>query len=413
MSVDPSVIAAIEAAVARDPDNPALRGHLAALRLRAGDHRAALSEARTALMRAPRDRGALAVARDAARLLGDDAQAEGFGRVLADLQGHAPVELPSVGPPSPALAPLAPPRPRDEAGHEQLERSLGIAPARDRVTLADVAGPAGVRDRLERAFVGPLRRPSARGAAAATARGGLLLYGPPGCGKTFLARAIAGELGAELLAVGCDELPATWAGRGDHWLEAVFGAARRRVPGVVFLDELDALGARRRRRRSGGRRAVDQLLSELDAAHADGVAVVAATSRPWDVDPALRRAGRLDRAMLVLPPDAAARAGILSRALLGPSTARIDAEKLAARTDGFTAAELVRLVDAALDHARAESVHANVPRPITQKDLERARREISPSTLAWFATAHSYALYDGEDGTYGELLAHMREQRLL
>lgn len=415
MSVDPSVIAAMQAAADAEPDNAALRAHLAALRLRSGDHEGALSDARAVLRRAPRATGALAIARDAARLAGDEAQAEGFGRALAALQGHAPAELPPPGAPVPELGPSPPPpgvgsqtgerEPGGELDDDALARSLRLAVTRERVTLADVAGMAGVRERLESTFLGPLRTPGLRDSHGTSLRGGLLLYGPPGCGKTFLARALAGELGAELLAAGLGDVPAAWTGRSERWLAAIFQAARRRVPSVVFLHDLDA----------AGRADVEHLLAELDGARAgnDGVFVLAATNTLWDVDPALLRPGRLERTLLVLPPDRAARAGILRRSLRDRRTARIDPGKLAARTEGFSGADLVQLVEAAAAQARAEPADAGGPRPITQRDLERARREISPSTRPWLATAHSYAKFADADGAYRDLLAHMRENRLL
>jgi AAA+ superfamily predicted ATPase len=432
MSVDPSVIAAIEAAVEAAPANVALRAHLAGLRLRSGDHAGALEEARIALLGAPDDTGALAVARDAAQLTGDDAQAESYGRLLAALQGRLPLQLPQAEPrsaPDEADEPDDPEPvrrlraggPDDEPQHDvgdddDIVRGLGLAAGGERVTLADVAGMAAVRERLELAFLGPLRNPELRALYGKSLRGGLLLYGPPGCGKTFLARAIAGELGAAFFAVGLTDVLDMWLGQSEQRLHAIFEAARRRSPCVVFLDEVDALGQKRSHlRHSAGRNVVNQLLAELDGANAgnDGVFVLAATNHPWDVDTALRRPGRLDRTVLVLPPDEPARAAILERGLRERPTEGIDAGRIAARTSGFSGADLVHLVDVAVEHALADSIRSGSARPITQKDLDRARKEISASTRPWFATAHNYALYANQDGTYDDLLAYIREHGLL
>jgi len=426
MSVDPSVIAAMEAAVDNDPGNAALRSHLANLRLRAGDHEGALAEARIVLVRAPDDTGALTVARDAARLTGDEAQAEGYGRLLGALQGRQPPDR------LPSATPREPDREQRQAIHAQndddrdlddlddldaeLAHVLGVETDRDRITLADVSGMAAVRERLELAFLGPLRNPALAELYGKSLRGGLLLYGPPGCGKTFLARAIAGELGAAFFAVGLTDVLDMWLGESEQKLHAIFEAARRKAPCVVFLDEIDALGQKRSHlRHSAGRNTVNQLLSELDGAAAgnDGVFVLAATNHPWDVDTALRRPGRLDRTMLVLPPDEAARAGILRRCLRDRPVERVDPDRLASRTDGFSGADLVHLVEVGLEHALADSIRTGTARPITQKDLERARKEISPSTRPWFATAHNYALYANEDGTYDDLLGYIRANKRL
>jgi SpoVK/Ycf46/Vps4 family AAA+-type ATPase len=119
----------------------------------------------------------------------------------------------------------------------------------------------------------------------------VLLYGPPGCGKTFLARAVAGELGARFFALGLNDVLDMWLGESERRLHDAFAAARRAAPCVLFLDELDALGQKRSHlRRSAGRNVVNQLLAELDGAQADneGLFVLAATNHPWDVDTSSR-----------------------------------------------------------------------------------------------------------------------------
>ena len=365
MSVDPSVIAALEAAVDGDPMNPALRTHLAGLRLRAGDHTGALADARVVLVATPDDTAALAVARDAARLAGDDAQAESYGRVLAALQGLEPTELSTAAPapeddrpPAQRLHAGGPLGENEEDGDElddgadggDAALALGLAPTGARVTLRDVAGMTSVLERLELAFLGPLRNPELRELYGKSLRGGLLLYGPPGCGKTFLARAVAGELGAAFFAIGLNDVLDMWLGESEQRLHRIFDAARRQS---------------------------------------------------------------FDRTVLVLPPDEPARAAILRRSLCERPTERVDADRIAARTDGCSGADLVHLVDVAVEHALADSIKTGSARPVTQKDVERACKEISPSTRPWFATAHNYALYANQDGTYDDLLTYIRVNKLL
>ncbi|HEY9378202.1 MAG TPA: ATP-binding protein, partial [Jiangellaceae bacterium] len=166
---------------------------------------------------------------------------------------------------------------------------------RSTVTLADVGGMEEVKQRLEAAFLAPMRNPELRKAYGKSLRGGLMLYGPPGCGKTFLAKAVAGELGARFLSVALSDVLDMYVGRSERNVADLFALARRSAPCVLFLDEIDALGQRRSQTRmSGMRTTVNQLLSELDGISSDneGVFVLAATNHPWDVDVALRRPGR-------------------------------------------------------------------------------------------------------------------------
>src|SRR5439155_6627579 len=178
---------------------------------------------------------------------------------------------------------------------ELVEETAGDNERPD-VTLADVGGLDHVKRQLQTSFLGPMRNPKLRRMYGKSLRGGLLLYGPPGCGKTFLARAVAGELHAHFFAIGLHDVLDMWLGKSEQNLHNVFESARRNTPCVLFLDEVDALGMKRSNlSHSAGRNVVVQLLSELDSTRDDneGVFVLGATNQPWDIDPALRRPERL------------------------------------------------------------------------------------------------------------------------
>jgi SpoVK/Ycf46/Vps4 family AAA+-type ATPase len=286
---------------------------------------------------------------------------------------------------------------------------------RPAVTLADVGGMQQVKERLELSFLGPLRNPRLRGLYGKSLRGGLLLYGPPGCGKTFLARAVAGEMGAAFISLSITDVLNMWVGSSERNLHDLFQSARGHAPCVLFLDEIDALGHKRSQLNSSSMRTVvNQLLTELDGVDAnnDGVFVLAATNAPWDIDAALRRPGRLDRTLLVLPPDRAARAAILEYHLRDRPVAGVDLGKVADATEHFSGADLAHVCETAAEFAMRDSIATGEIRMIGQADMIAACREVRPSTEAWFATARNVAMFANESGEYDDLAAYLKKRKL-
>ena len=284
---------------------------------------------------------------------------------------------------------------------------------RPSVTLDDVGGMEQVKRRLRQSFLGPLRDPELRRLYGKSLRGGLLLWGPPGCGKTFIGRAVAGELGARFFTVGLHDVLDMWFGQSEHNLHDLFETARRNAPCVLFLDEVDALGHRRSRLEGGGRNVVAQLLAELDSVGSsnEGVFVLAATNHPWDVDSALLRPGRFDRMLLVLPPDPPAREAILRLHLRGKPTEALDLRRIVRATDGFSGADLALICDHATERAMDASLRSGAIRAITQADLVDGVRSIRPSVKPWLEIARNYATYSNEHGAFDELLAYLKRQR--
>jgi AAA+ superfamily predicted ATPase len=282
------------------------------------------------------------------------------------------------------------------------------------VFLADVHGMDDVKKRLEVAFLGPLRNPKLRGLYGKSLRGGLLLYGPPGCGKTFIAKAVAGEMGAKFISLSIVDVLNMYVGNSEQNLHQIFETARRNAPSVLFLDEIDALGHKRSSVNSSTMRTLgNQLLAELDGVDGnnDGVFVLAATNAPWDVDPALRRPGRFDRVILVLPPDRGARGPILQYHLRERPVANIDLRKIVGATEDFSGADLAHLCDSAAEHAMHDSIMTGDVRMIEQRDFDLALREVRPSTGPWMSAARNVAMFANESGTYDELAAYLKKRK--
>jgi SpoVK/Ycf46/Vps4 family AAA+-type ATPase len=296
----------------------------------------------------------------------------------------------------------------DSQGTFDIERS--------HVTLADVGGLEQVKQRLMASFIAPLKNPELRKMYGATMKGGLLLYGPPGCGKTFIAKAVAGELGARFITAGLSDLVLEYRGQSEKAVHELFQLARRESPCVIFLDELDAIGQRRSQTRySGMRSIVVQLLQEMDGVEAvnDGVFVLGATNQPWDVDPALRRPGRFDRTVLVLPPDQPARRAIFEVHLRERPVIGIDLDALAAHSDGLSGADIAYVCQVAGERALMDSVEIGTPRMIGMPDLVAAMREVKPSTGPWLESARNVVEYGQDDGTFAELRAYLKKVKRL
>lgn len=282
---------------------------------------------------------------------------------------------------------------------------------RPTVRFDDVGGMDRVKEEIRMKIILPLRQPDLFKAYGKRAGGGILLYGPPGCGKTFLARATAGEVQAQFLAVGISDVLDMWIGQSEKNLHAIFEQARANQPCVLFFDEVDALGANRTDMlKSGGRQIINQFLSELDGVKSsnDGVLILAATNAPWHLDPAFRRPGRFDRILFVPPPDQAARAAILRLLLKGkPVDDSIDFDALAKKTDQFSGADLKAVVDLAVEEKLRAAMQAGSLQPIGTRDLIEAAKRHKPTVRDWFETARNYALYANQSGLYDDILAHL------
>lgn len=303
---------------------------------------------------------------------------------------------------------------RDEpAAHPAEAAATG---AREGVSFADVGGLDDVKERIRMRIVLPFQKPDLFAAFGKKGGGGMLFYGPPGCGKTFLARATAGECGAHFVSVGLHEVLDMWIGNSERQLHAIFEDARRRAPTVLFFDEVDALGMQRAKLVTGAMRGViTQFLAELDgfASRNERVLVLGATNTPWDVDSAFRRPGRFSQVLFVPPPDRPGRAQILKLKLGDKPQGPMDFLRLAEMTDGWSGADLENLIDTAAESAIAKSLASGKVEPITMPMLEAARSRLRPSTREWFGTIRNHVQFANESGQYDEAADYMRRHNLM
>ena len=408
---DSPLIRSLRGAVAAAPADVPLRLHLTQLLLEAERPDDAVAEAAVALQHAPGDAQARALMVQAMGVAPPASEQPPRPRAGFDWKAAAD-QVGDAVPPRFAETPM-----RADGQDDSADADAWDVEEPGAVRLADVGGMQDVKERLEAAFLAPLRNPELRRLYRKSLRGGLLLYGPPGCGKTYVARAVAGELGAAFLSVSINDVLDMWIGNSERNMHEIFETARRQAPCVVFLDELDALGAKRSHTaHSGMRNTVNQLLSELDgidSAANEGVFVLAATNVPWDVDNALRRPGRLDRTILVLPPDRPAREAILRHHLRERPIENIDLGKLAKITDGLSGADLAHVCEAAAERALLDSARTGTVRMIGMKDLLAAADDVVPSAEPWFASARNVAMFANEGGMYDDLVAYLKKRRKL
>ena len=261
-----------------------------------------------------------------------------------------------------------------------LSRSSTEEVAVGSVTLDDVGDMVDTKQALTEAVLWPLQHPDTFARLGVDPPRGVLLYGPPGCGKTFVVRALASSGRLSVHAVKGAELMDKWVGSSEKAVRELFRRARDSAPSLVFLDEVDALAPRRGQSFDSGvtDRVVAALLTELDGIEPlRDVVVLGATNRPDLIDPALLRPGRLERLVFVEPPDADARHQILKTAAKSvPLSADVDLEALAADLDGYSAADCVALLREAALPAMRRSIDAA---DVTAADVTAARETVRPS----------------------------------
>lgn len=309
------------------------------------------------------------------------------------------------------------PQPVAVAGTANVVRLFGdqkaptgpVASESTEVRFADIGGLDGVKQQIRRKIITPFEKPSLFQTFRKRAGGGVLMYGPPGCGKTMLARATAGEVSARFFSVAITDVLNKWIGESERRLAAIFEQARAAAPAVLFFDEIEALTSRNRGNADAGASLVSAFLNEMDgfSKRPEGLLVLAATNTPWAVDAAFRRPGRFDRTLFVPPPDAASRRAIIASLLEGrPLAPGLEASFIAESTSGFSGADLAGLIEVAVEFAIDESSEEQIT-PISRRHLEAARAEARATTVEWLSTARNYIKYANEGGFYDEVKAFL------
>lgn len=298
-----------------------------------------------------------------------------------------------------------------DSDYDQFPEAKSFQMFKPNINFTDIGGMDEIKKEIELKIIHPLNFPDLYKAYGKKIGGGILLYGPPGCGKTYLAKATAGQINANFIAVGLNDILDMWVGNSEKNLHEVFEYARSNKPCVLFFDEIDALAASRSdMKQSNTKVLINQFLQELDGVDTDneGILILGATNAPWHLDNAFRRPGRFDRILFVPPPDDKAKEAILEIKLKNKPISEINYKKVISSFTDYSGADMEAVIDIAIEGKLEQSFKTGFPEPISEKDLIAASKKHNPSTKEWFQSAKNFALYANESGIYDPILNFMK-----
>ena len=278
------------------------------------------------------------------------------------------------------------------------------------VDFSDVGGMDELKERIRMSIIYPFKNKELFKKFKKKIGGGILMYGPPGCGKTLIAKATAGECGAHFMNISIHDILSKWIGESEHRVHELFETARRKSPTIIFIDEIDAMCIKRS---DAGHTAslVNSFLTEIDGATSNNedVLVIGATNTPWRIDSAFRRPGRFDHVLFVPPPDTGARESIFDLALNDIPQDKIDVRKLAKISEKFSGADIAATVSAAGEEVIQEIMRTGKESKVSEKNLLKAVKKHRPTTLEWLEQAANYASYANQSGLYDDLADYIKK----
>jgi transitional endoplasmic reticulum ATPase len=281
-----------------------------------------------------------------------------------------------------------------------------------KTNFGDVAGLDRLKELINDSIVYPLLQPELARRYGKLGGGGIMFYGPPGCGKTYVVKAAAGECKSSFINAKISDIMDMYVGNTEKNLHNIFETGRKNSPCVIFFDEMEALGARRdqMQQQPYQKMAVNQLLYEMDGLEAknENVLVIGATNAPWDVDPALRRSGRFSKHMFVPEPDKSSRAALFKlHSKSRPTKQGIRWGRLARATVGYSAADVKQICEDAAAIPWKEAFKSGKEREVTMKDFLVACRKRKSSLPPWYESAKKQ-IGDTEEKTVVDGKEHLK-----
>jgi transitional endoplasmic reticulum ATPase len=305
------------------------------------------------------------------------------------------------------------PQPQPEGGGKEEDISAKvrelILAEKPNVSFKDIAGLDDVKERIKETIVYPFKNPEHYKYYDVPAGGGILLYGPPGCGKTMMAAAAAAECDAVFISIKISDIKDKYVGESEKKIKEVFKIAREYERAIIFFDEMDALAADRSDSSTGHERSlVNELLAQMDGVDTKGAnkyLILAATNLPWAIDTALRRAGRFDKTIYIPEPDSTARKKLFEIYLKHkPVTKDIDLDELAERTSGFASSEIKQICEEAARIPLREAIKGKPRREISKEDFDSVISGMRTILATWYPKALKELVRGDEQEAFKELM---------
>ncbi|MGH1485277.1 MAG: ATP-binding protein [Cellvibrionaceae bacterium] len=286
----------------------------------------------------------------------------------------------------------------------------------NQIRFSDIGGLKQVKKTIQMQIIEPFINPEMFAKFGKKAGGGVLLYGPPGCGKTMIARAIAAECDAEFIPVGISDILGVYHGESEQNMSEIFEKARANKPCVLFFDELDALAfARSKTSSAHSRTLVNEFLNQLDGVghNNDDILFLSASNMPWDVDTAMKRPGRFSRQIFVPPPDQEAKTRIVQLKLHNLPVDDFDIETFVKQLRLFSGADIDGLIEKTKELVIEQVIETGNERNITLNDFQRTLSGIIPSTEDWLRTAKNLVKFSGADRSYQDVEMYLKKNNML
>ncbi len=271
----------------------------------------------------------------------------------------------------------------------------------------DIGGLESVKEEIRKAIIYPFTHKDLYKMYGQKAGEGILLYGPPGCGKTMMAKAAAKECGADFISVKTSSIVSKWVGASEKNVKQVFETARQSEKSIVFFDEIDSIAGRRSESEDYAKRVVNELLAQMDGVDTadDELLILAATNEPWAIDPALRRPGRFSKLVYIPEPDLDARAAIFKINMKGrPIADNVNVNRLAEITESYSGADISAICKEAADIPLGEALRGGEARKIEERDFVKVLEGRKPSILSWYVEARKEVKKSGEEAVFDGIM---------